>query len=305
MPTLIITRGLPGAGKSTRARAWVAKDRAGRARVNRDDLRSMLHDGVWTGHDTETQIIGARDVLISSLLRRGLDVVCDDTNLPQRTARDLANVAAACAATLEVWDLTDVPVEVCVERDAARGSRVVGEPVIRDLHRRYLAGKRYPLPIPVPHPAAPAAAPVVVYAPPPGAPTAVMVDIDGTVALMGKRSPYDETQVHLDRPNIAVITAIQAMHAAGHAVVFCSGRTEASRADTEAWLAAHVGVAHHGLYLRPIGDRRKDSVVKREIFDRHIRTAWHVVAVFDDRQQVVDAWRELGLTVFQVAPGDF
>ena len=51
--------------------------------------------------------------------------VCDDTNLPQRAVRDLANVAAACAAMLAVWDLTDVPVEVCIERDAAR-SRTVG-----------------------------------------------------------------------------------------------------------------------------------------------------------------------------------
>jgi predicted kinase len=304
MATLIITRGLPGSGKSTRARAWVAEDRAGRARVNRDDLRSMLHDGVWAGHDTETQIIGARDVLVSSLLRRGLDVVCDDTNLPQRTARDLANLATACSASLQVWDLTDVPVEVCVERDAGR-DRSVGEPVIRDLHRRYLAGKRYPLPLPVPDPATAFAEPLVLYVPPAGAPPAIMVDIDGTVALMGDRSPYDESLVHLDRPNVAVITSIQAMHAAGHAVLFCSGRTEACRADTEKWLARHVGVAHSGLFMRRVGDQRKDSVVKREIFDRHIRTAWHVVAVFDDRQQVVDAWRELGLTVFQVAPGDF
>ena len=50
---------------------------------------------------------------------------------------------------------------------------------------------------------------------------------------------------------------------------------------------------------------RKDAAVKLEIFDREIRNRWNVVAVFDDRQQVVDAWRSIGLAVFQVAPGDF
>jgi hypothetical protein len=30
-----------------------------------------------------------------------------------------------------------------------------------------------------------------------------------------------------------------------------------------------------------------------------------VVAVFDDRDQVVRMWRSLGLTVFQVAEGNF
>ena len=132
-----------------------------------------------------------------------------------------------------------------------------------------------------------------------------MVDIDGTVALMGARSPYDEHLVGQDLPNLAVIAAVRAMHAAGHQVLFCSGRTDGCRPATEKWLAEHVGVPHAGLFMRSRGDQRKDSIVKREIFDRHIRHAWQVVAVFDDRQQVVDAWRELGLTVFQVAPGNF
>jgi hypothetical protein len=30
-----------------------------------------------------------------------------------------------------------------------------------------------------------------------------------------------------------------------------------------------------------------------------------VIAVFDDRNQVVRMWRDLGLTVFQVADGNF
>src|SRR6476659_10755665 len=140
MPKLIITRGLPGSGKSTRARAWVADDPAGRARVNRDDLRAMLHEGVWLGRPTESLVIAARNALITNLLQIETDVVCDDTNLRQRTARDLAYLATANRADLEIWDLTDVPVEVCIERDRDR-DRTVGEAVIRDLHRRYLAGR--------------------------------------------------------------------------------------------------------------------------------------------------------------------
>jgi hypothetical protein len=49
----------------------------------------------------------------------------------------------------------------------------------------------------------------------------------------------DETRVHEDRANHAVIAAVRAMHAAGHAVVFCSGRSDACREATEKWLAEH------------------------------------------------------------------
>jgi hypothetical protein len=95
------------------------------------------------------------------------------------------------------------------------------------------------------------------------------------------------------------------MHAAGHAIVFCSGRDEVCRAETAAWLDLYVDVPYEGLFMRPEGDSRKDAVVKREIFDREIRDRWRVIGVFDDRQQVVRMWRALGLTVFQVAEGDF
>jgi len=122
---------------------------------------------------------------------------------------------------------------------------------------------------------------------------------------MGNRSPYDWHRVGEDLPNPAVITAVRAMHAAGNAIIFCSGRDAECRAETEAWLELYVGVPYEALFMRPEGDGRKDAVVKREIFDREIRDNWRIVGVFDDRQQVVRMWRALGLTVFQVAEGDF
>lgn len=300
MATLHITRGLPGSGKTFWAKAWVAQDPASRARVNRDDLRAMVHDGQFIKGVTEKRIIAARDAAIVTLLRQGVDVVSDDTNLPARTARDLANLARQAGADLEVRDFTDVSIDLCIERDADR-ERTVGEQVIRDMHTRYLRGRALPLPLPE----EPAEAGPEPHEPKPGTPSAVLVDVDGTVALLNGRNPYDETRVDEDLPNDPVIGVVRAMAAAGHRVVFMSGRTEGCRDATTSWLVRHVRVSFEGPFMRAVGDGRRDAVVKAELFDEHVRERFDVVCVLDDRRQVVEAWRSMGLTVLQVAEGAF
>src|SRR5690606_37039705 len=86
MPQLVLTVGLPGSGKSTWARKWVAEDPAGRARVNRDDLRAMLRgELVWRDPDLEAQVTVAQHAAVAALLGAGVSVVVDDTNLaPER-----------------------------------------------------------------------------------------------------------------------------------------------------------------------------------------------------------------------------
>jgi predicted kinase len=304
MTRLLITRGLPGCGKTTYAREWVAGDREHRGRVNRDDLRVMLDHGQFVKGVTEPRVLAARDAAILSLLSKGVDTICDDTNLPQRTARDLAKLAKRAGAELAVIDLTDVPLGTCLERNAARTDKPpVSEAAIKDMHARYLAGRAYPLPPPE-EPTSEADG-LARYEPKPGTPKAVIADIDGTTALMCARSPFDETRVREDRPNLPVITVIRAMAAAGNEVVFLSGRTDACRTATHEWLLEHVGIPFQGLYMRAAGDFRKDAIVKRELFDRHVRERYDVTCVLDDRDQVVAAWRELGLTCLQVAPGAF
>lgn len=64
-------------------------------------------------------------------------------------------------------------------------------------------------------------------------------------------------------------------------------------------------MAYDWLYMRPEGDVRKDTEIKREIFDNYIRDKYRVLFVLDDRNSVVKMWRDLGLKCLQVAEGDF
>ena len=129
---LIITRGLPASGKTTWARAWVAENRANRVRVNRDDLRQMLDEGVFVPDVTETRILITRDAMIRAALASGLSVVADDTNIPAATVESLAALAGECGADFEVMSFTDVTESVCAARDAAREPAArVGADVIR------------------------------------------------------------------------------------------------------------------------------------------------------------------------------
>lgn len=292
----MIFRGLPASGKTTLAKAWVAEDTANRARVNKDDLRRLMHDGVYLGRDTENTINMIRDTMIRKLLRKGISVVNDDTNLPQSVARDLARIGREAGATIKVVDMTNVSAEVCVERDKNR-EHGVGEEVIRRMADK-LAGKKYPLPLPEDPETGPAFEP---YVPDEDLPKAWIVDIDGTLALnRGTRSPYDWHRVGEDFLNVPVYTVARGLEMVGIKVILASGRDEVCRPETEEWLKVHAAlISDSPLHMRPQGDTRKDSIVKREILDE-IAQEYRVIGVLDDRPSVSRMWREIGLPVLQV-----
>ena len=136
-------------------------------------------------------------------------------------------------------------------------------------------------------------------------PSAVIVDIDGTLAIITDRSPYSHKGVLKDKPNAPVIAVARALAQAGHTLMIVSGRSELAREDTELWLTRHLGVPFEGPFMRPARDDRKDEAIKREIYDHEIAPRFDVLCVLDDRDQVVRMWRAFGLVCLQVAPGDF
>lgn len=321
MSTLVITRGLPGSGKSTYAKKWVS-EAPGRARVNRDDLREMLHGG-YIGLEGEGAVTAAQEAAVRALLTSGKDVIVDDLNLRQQYARRWLTVATECGAELEVVDYTNVPIATCIQRDELRKydvtvGRSVGESVIRK-QARFLAGKPYPLPAPVnPPKSTRGQLDIEPYSVPLGKPKAILVDLDGTMALMNGRGPHEYHRVGEDLSNEAIVRLVAVLDQATEndstlygpdfEIVFLSGRVETCYFQTYHWLAER-GFTNHRLIMRPpLPDgvqQPKDSVVKLALFNEHIRDHYDVQFVLDDRDQVVEMWRALGLTCLQVAPGAF
>jgi predicted kinase len=279
-PTVTMTIGLPGSGKTTWARARQVEDPE-LVLVCKDELRAMLHAGRHT-KGNERQVLAVRDAVVVDSVARGRSVIVHDTNLHPRHREELGALAAAHGASFAVEDFTGVDIDVCIARDAGRPAPV-GERVIRTMWRDFL----WVPPVPAPAPA--------------DAREAVICDLDGTLALIGDRSPYDRTGACADDTlNGPVAHLVSTEAARGTAIVVMSGREDIVRAATVDWLDRH-GVPWDLLLMRSTDDRRKDSVVKKELFDEHVAGRYRVLYVVDDRAQVVRMWREtLGLFVLDV-----
>lgn len=298
MPTLIMTKGLPASGKTTWAKDFVKKRITKTKRVNKDEMRQMIHAGEWS-KELEKDIIQARDALTILYLNEGFDVVVDDTNLQPGHEENLMKIAEHCGAEFLVKDFTDVPLNECLRRNLERPN-YVPEKAIRRMYTTFIKQKEH----------------VAQYKDPeynPDLPTCIIVDIDGTLAHMNGRSPYDYSKVDTDIVDKQVREIVLNYFWDGRDtdpripntyVVIVSGREDGCKEETVKWLADNA-VLYDEIYMRKAGDSRDDRIVKREIYDEFIRPRYNVRFVLDDRDRVVKMWRELGLKVLQVAEGDF
>lgn len=74
--------------------------------------------------------------------------------------------------------------------------------------------------------------------------------------------------------------------------------------ETEKWLADNY-IVYDQLVMRKADDQTKDSIIKQDFYNKYIKGKFNVLGIFDDRNQVVEMWRSLGLPCYQVAEGDF
>lgn len=149
-------------------------------------------------------------------------------------------------------------------------------------------------------------------------PKVYLVDMDGTIADASHRLhtiqnlPKDWKAFYElskdDSPIYEVLRVVQGLEAVGHHIFIVTGRSEECREGTVSWLIRN-DVPWLWLYMRKEGDHREDFIVKSELLDKLLKESGlqlsDIGGAFEDRQQVVDMYRERGIKVFQVAKGNF
>jgi predicted kinase len=296
MRTIFFFVGLPASGKSTEALKMLKEFPGRYRRVNKDSIRSMFIGPDFNFH-TENMVVGIRNYAMDAALRKGFDVICDDTNLRDKYYFEVCDIARRVGDVQIIKRYFECPLETCLERNKNRPNPVP-EDLIRRMHEKYIKGK--------------IVAQGTEYFPKfeptfernPNLPDAVISDIDGTLALHYDRSPYDETRVLEDKVNVPVADILRTYKAKGVTIIIVSGRTEGCKNDTETWLKCN-DIPYDMLLMRAHGDSRKDSIVKTEIYDKNIKGRYNIKFVLDDRSVVITMWRDLNIPCFQVAPGNF
>lgn len=296
MTKIIFLKGLPASGKSTWANQYIL-DNPNTFRVNKDDIRNLLHNGVYSKAN-EMEVIDYQFNLVATWLAEGKTVIIDNTHLAWTHEEDYRELANDFDAEFEIKSFLDVSVDTCLERNSKRiWKERVPDKVILSMGRSV---GMYPewekefdkvLQSPL-------------------LPPAIIVDIDWTIAKMEGRSPYDYSKVGTDSVHWDVVKLIEYytewfFHEMGQSIkiILCSGRPDSCRNATEAWLEANK-IDYDELHMRASDDKRKDCQVKYEILLDLIKK-FNILASFDDRMQVVTMWREAWLRCFQVANWNF
>lgn len=143
---------------------------------------------------------------------------------------------------------------------------------------------------------------------------AVVFDIDGTLADNEHRKHHLDSNdwdsffdaMIGDSLKKPVANLLKMYHHNGYKIILVTGRPDSHEHDTMMWLRTHgILPLIEGMLMREAGNTDPDEDVKKEIFTQKIAPNYNVEVVVDDRQKVVDMWRGIGLTCFQVARGDF
>lgn len=291
---ITILIGIPASGKSTWSKDYI-RNNANTVRVNRDDFRLMLKSAQMTEPKIEDMITTLVDATITQSLLRKCNVLVDATNLKVGYIKSFVE-KFKYSADID-YRVFDISIEKALERDAKREA-TVGEAVIKKMYKDFkILMDSFDF------------QPVTKTDRKHLTPNfeskledAVIFDIDGTLALMGKRGPFDWDDVYKDSINEIVSEQLAFHKSKGRKVLVVTGRDGVCRKVTEDWLDLHE-LDYDEMFMRPKDDYRKDTAIKKEIYINEIKDKYNVLAVYDDRLSVCKAWNDLGLYVFTVNQG--
>lgn len=278
VPKLTMMRGLPGSGKSTAARSEVVET-GNSGRVNRDDLRAMLFNSVWSGK-REQVVVDCEKAIAGVLFKHAMNPIIDDTNLSDRHRVMWRSLAKDAGQPFVMKDM-GVDIATCRERDTQREARVGRAVIDRMALQNGLIDWGY-RPI-------------------------VLCDIDGTLAdgrhrehfVQGEKKDWTSyySLLSADSPIDLVVRWVRAL-ADDHAICLVSGRPDTYQRETMFWCSLH-GIPYEWLFMRAGSDKRPDTMIKNDILKCIPKEK--IAFAIDDRPRVIrEVWRANNVRVFPV-----
>lgn len=299
---IILTRGIPGSGKSTWAKAWVAESPETRIRLNWDDMRNMMGPYWVPSREPINKAMMWCAINTAAYCDKPYDIVIDNMNLNPKGWKEVEEWVETYNASHHAKSLNlcyvlyfrdfFIPVDECIRRDAMR-SNPIGEKTIKEIWRKY---KHFIQTTSVTN--------YVENLLPkdPSKPDCVVIDMDSTMCFNTNGRPWygkGSTEAMIDDiPNEGVVNLIKAQN---YPVVVCTGRNQDQLGVTEQWLNKH-GIYPEMMFFRANNDFRTGVEVKSELMDEILKI-YNVVAVFEDCEPIVTKFREMGLTVLQPNKG--
>ena len=307
MNQIIVMIGISGSGKSTKARQ-IREELTTQGKraliVSKDKIRELLfgytEDTIQDYYRLpnlfilEKQVAKYQESLIDLALAESNIVILDNTHVKLSYINEIRNKYIACLIT---YELVECNLNEAIIRDLGRTRRVTEEVIKKQFNNLNILKRNFDFKATVPKG-------YKILKQDPNLPKAYVFDIDGTLALMQDRGPFEWSKVGQDLVNEPVAEILQLLREQKYyQIIICSGRDEVCRDETVDWLIGR-GIYYDELHMRSKNDCRKDNIVKEE-FWRDLVRRYNIVAMYDDRDQVVKHARNLGFKVFQVADGNF
>lgn len=311
-PKIIITIGISGSGKSTFASTTVQHNPERYVNVERDKIRNLLF-----GYTDETiseyynrpdlnklekEVTRYEDLMIKEGLSQNKTVIVSNTHLSMKYLEKYKfyNVETELL-------FFDIEIGTALVRDRNRG-RMVGKKIIEKQFSKYNNLKINLVKNPIDFNTTTIESDRAL-------PKTLLVDLDGTIAHMKDRSPFDWKRVGEDSVDENLIQLFNLIHSGNiyHnrmffgldklEIIVCTGRDASCEKESKEWCNEY-GIEYKEFHMRPTGDYRPDWQVKEEMW-RDISKRFNIVALIDDRDVVVQRGRSLGLKVLQVEYHNF
>lgn len=281
---ITLTVGISNSGKTT----W-AEQQVDILNINRDDQRAEMSGGNLNAYKfskaREKAITLIQFEMAAWAVLNNKDIIVSDTNLNPKTRAKWAAWAQEQEVELHIKEFPCEP-HIAKQRNQKREHSIP----VSVIDQQYAAWREYKW--------------MPTYTGTPGKPSAVIFDVDGTLASMNARHPFDWNKVCEDTPRRNVVNLAKSLHKAGIKILVMSGRDGVCYEDTLKWLHDN-NVPVHALSMRAAGDTRPDAVIKEELFWGFVADKYDVQFVVDDRDQMVARWRAMGLECWQIQSGDF